>query len=258
MIAKLAPWPWGAAAWLLFSPLLATGQLHPELRTIFTSGEAMINVVPDEVILQLGVETYAPTLPGAKTANEQSASRLLAAIKNMDIEEKHVQTDVLQVEIVYHPSGIRQGIDGYMARRGYLITLKKPEDFERVVDTALMNGANALMGFEFRTTELRRHRDEARRLAIRAAREKAVALAAELGCTIGPARTINEQGGSYSYWGARWGGWGAWGRHGHGMAQNVVQDFAGDGILAGGEALPFGQIGIRAQVSVTFDLAPSD
>ena len=83
-------------------------------------------------------------------------------------------------------------------------------------------------------------------MAIKAAKEKAHDLAAELDCDLGKPRTIGEM--AWGYWGPGYGGGNRW------MSQNSVQYAPGSG--EGGETMPLGQIGIKATVSVTFDLAP--
>jgi len=103
---------------------------------------------------------------------------------------------------------------------------------------------------DFRTTELRKHRDEARALAIKAAQEKAAALAGELGQTIGQPITISENQSSWwswygSWWGYRWGG---------SATQNVVQNAGGSGATLGDSALAPGQIAVNASVTVEFEL----
>ena len=227
------------------SSTVAVGNLP---RTINTSGEAVVFVVPDEVIVNVGVETFDPQLDRTKDANDQASQRLLAAIKEMKVEEKNIQTANLEIDVRYKDSSRPSfGIDGYYARRAYAITLKDVKQFEKLVDTCLKNGANRLMGFDYRSKELRKHRDQARAMAIKAAKEKAVALSGELGCTVGQPRTINE--GGFSYIGAS--SQGGWNRM-NAMAQNVAQ--YGESSGEGGQTMPMGQIGIRANVSVTFDL----
>ena len=225
-------------------------------RTITTSGEAVVYVVPDEIVVNFGVETWDGALAGAKAANDAASKKLLEAMRKLGVEDKHLQTSDLEVEIDYVDNGrASKGIEGYFARRVYSVTLKDTKKFEQAIDAALANGANRLMGFEYRTTQLRKHRDEARRMAIRAAREKADALARELECAIGKPRTIGEgYYGSVGTWGSRWGG----GMNSYNVAQNVAQSGGGGGggEGEGGEALPLGQVGVRAQITVTFDLSP--
>jgi uncharacterized protein len=220
-------------------------------RTISTTGEALVQVVPDHVAVSLGVETFRPALDAARQANEQECARLVAAIKGLGVAEGDLQTDVLNVELAYrdgaHPS---RGVEGYYVRRAYSVTLRDVKRFDALVEAALASGANRIMGFEFKTRNLRPHRDEARQLAIHAAQEKAQALSAAVGLKLGRPRGISE--GSFGYWGAYRSWWG-WGGYGQGQSQNVMVSQEGE---AGGETLPLGRIGVRAQVSVTFELEP--
>jgi uncharacterized protein len=219
-------------------------------RVISVNGEALIRVVPDEVVVSVGVETFNKALELAQQANSDASQKLVRAVKELGVDEKQIQTDQLEVEIKYqeynHPS---VGIEGYFARRAYTITLKDIKLFEKLIDAALKNGANRLMGFEYRTNDLRKHRDAARKQAIIAAREKATALTTELGCKLGKPTSINE---GYSHY---WGGYRPWGGGGYRnqqMTQNVMSDGGGGG-EGGGETMPTGQIGVRATVSVVFE-----
>lgn len=250
-VAVVAVWVVGALA---VGTGWGQGLSAEQARAVSTTGEAVVNVVPDEVVVQFGVQTFGKSLDEAKDGNEQAARRLVEAVKTSGlVEENHLRTEALQLEIEYENGGPKNGIAGYMAKHGYSVTLKKPAELEALVDLVLRNGANVLMGVEFRTTDLRKHRDAARLMAVRAAKEKAEALAAELGCRVGPPRAISEQAGYSGYWGFNW-GW----RGGYQMAQNVMQNIGGAGSTDGGEALPLGQVGVRGQVSVSFDLIPAD
>jgi uncharacterized protein YggE len=164
----------------------------------------------------------------------------------MGIEDKHVGTDMVSIEIRYHHDN--RHIESYMARRMYRVTLKDPKQTEALVNLALKSGANLLSGVDLRSTELRKHRDSARSMAIKAAKEKAEALARDLECTIGAPRTIGESGSVY------WGGGYQFGNR-YAYAQNVAQAAPGEA-GEGGETMPLGQIAVRATVSVTFDLTP--
>jgi uncharacterized protein len=213
--------------------------------SISTSGDSIVYVMPDEVIVNFGIETFDPDLDKAKSANDERAAHLVKAVKGIGVEPQHIQTDKLQVEISYKDSSQRwAGIAGYFARRSYSVTLKDPKLFENLVDAALKNGANQIAGFTFHSTEIRKYRDQARVMAAHAAKEKAELLARELGSTVGRPRTISE---SYDgYYG---------GLQSQQMGQNSVQFAA---IPSGEEigTMPLGQIAVRAQVSVTFDLKP--
>lgn len=228
---------------LTCSRALAQDTANANLRTISTSGESVVYVVPDEAVVTLGVETANADLDKAKSSNDSAAQSLVKAIKSTGIEDKHIGTETMTIEIRYQNDN-RQ-IEAYVARRMYRVTLKDPKQTESLVSLALKSGANLLSGVELRTTELRRHRDDARSMAIKAAKQKAMALARDLECTVGAPRTIGEWGGVY------WGG----GGNSFGYAQNAAQAAPGEA-GEGGETMPLGQIAVRASVSVTFDLIP--
>lgn len=218
----------------------------PAPRPIHVNGEAVVYVSPDEVVINLGVETFNPNLDEAKAENDDRSKRLLAAIKELGVEDAQINTSEMQVEIVYFQeggSGHRRKVDGYRCQRMYSITLKKTDLLEPVVNAALNNGANQMQGIEFRTTELRKHRDEARRMAMRAAKEKAELMAGEIGVKIGAPLSISEQE-----------------IHLYSPRQNMMQNLFEmlPAATESGETLPPGQIGVRANVAVSFELVISN
>jgi uncharacterized protein YggE len=146
-------------------------------------------------------------------------------------------------------------------RRAYAVTLRDVSRLDDLLRLILASGANHVDGYELRTTQLRKYRDDVRKKAIRAAREKADALAGELGCTVGLPTSIGEGFygwlGTYGYWGYGSGSWGRWGSgYNQGQAQNVSYSVAGaSGSGDEPSGTPVGQIGVKAQVSVVFELA---
>jgi uncharacterized protein YggE len=229
------------------STALAQAPAPPTPRSISVTGESSVYVTPDEVVISVGVETSAGSIDAAKKENDQRSRTLLDAIKSVGVEARHIQTADVQLEINYNNNGPGRTVEGYTARREYTVTLKDPKKTETLVDASLTSGANLLLGIDYRSTELRKHRDEARRMAVKAAKEKAELLAGELGEAVGRARSVSE--GAFSYYG--WSG--ASGRGGSFMTQNSFQVRDGGAGVAG-ETIPIGQIAIAAAVSVTFDL----
>lgn len=222
-------------------------------RTIGTSGEAAIRVRPDQVVITLGVETVDKDLAKAKADNDARMQRVIAALKANDLETTAIRTDHVSIEPRYNPD---LQLIGYFVRRSVIITLHDVGKFESSLSTALEAGANYVNGIQFLNTALRKHRDDARSLAIKAAREKAELLAGELNMKIGAPRQITE---SYNNWYSSY-GYGGWGHGGQMTYQNVVQNRdTGAAIEAEATGEPFapGQIKVSASVSVTFDLVAS-
>jgi uncharacterized protein YggE len=215
-------------------------------RTVSTTGESSVYVTPDEVIVNVGVETFNASLDAAKQDNDERSKTLLTAIKDAGVEAKHVQTDEMNVSIEYRGTNPKREVVGYLAHREYRVTLKDAKKTQSLVDASLKHGANLLLGIDYRSTELRKHRDEARKMAVRAAKEKAELLAGELGEQVARPRTITEGSFGYFGWAGRW-------AQGNSWAQNSVK-VQDNGAGVEGETIPIGQIAITASVSVTFDL----
>ena len=218
-------------------------------RLVTVTGEAVVNVVPDEVVLTLGVESSDKQLRRAKSLNDERVKQVLAAAEKLGIPAKDIQTDHISIEPRYRDSYEQRDFVGYFVRQTIVITLKDVSQFENLLTDVLDAGANYVHGIQFRTTELRKHKDEARALAIKAAREKAVALAQELDQKVGKPYAIRED---QEGWGSGYNSW--WGSAGGlGMTQNVVQNAGNAGMEMDGALAP-GQIGVTARVTVSFEL----
>jgi uncharacterized protein YggE len=217
--------------------------------TISVSGSAEIRVAPDEVNLRLVVETRDPKLDEAVDQNDAKTAAVLKFLKDAGIDAKDVQTDYVEINPEYHDRNLQQLVpEYYQVRRSLGVRVRKVTQFDQVLAGVLRSGVNYVLGIDFRTNELRKHRDAARQQAIRAAKEKAAALAEELGVKVGKAQTISEQTGG--------GWWGMAGRYGNpyanAMSQNVSQAVSGG---EGGEGnLSVGMISVTATVNVTFAL----
>lgn len=232
--------------------LLLTGTVSAQdeqlRRSIQVTGEAEVKVIPDEVVITLGVETYDEDLMSAQVKNERHIQAVLSICKNFGIEGKNVKTDHVNIRPVYPSSRYPQEIEGYVVRKAVVITLRDITRFEPLLVKSLESGVNYVHGISFQTTELRKYRDQARALAIKAAREKAEDLAKELGMKIGKPITISE---GYSRW---FSGYNSWWGHAGGrmMSQNVVQSVGSGGSAS--EGLAPGQISVNASVNVQFEL----
>jgi uncharacterized protein YggE len=218
-------------------------------RQITVSGDAEVRVVPDEVILTLGVETDDMDLLVAKAENDQRVARILALAEEHGIETKHVQTEYIHIEPRYESSYQKREFIGYFVQKTVALTLRKIDDFESLLTDVLTGGATHVQGIQFRTTALREHKDRARALALEAAGEKAAAMAGALGQQIGEPVSIQE---NQTGWWSPYGGW--WGSSwGGSIAQNVIQNAASDSPIVDGTLAP-GQISVYARVTVTFAL----
>lgn len=233
------------------SALASSGHAEncPDLSLVTVTGDAEVKVIPDEVVLTLGVETWNQDLTVAKRKNDNRVQKVFEVAQKLKIEEKDIQTDHISIEPRYKDQWEHREFIGFFVRKTVALTLKDTSKFEELLSSVLTAGANYVHGIEFRTTELRKYRDQARAMAIKAAQEKATALTRELGKTVGRPHMIQEGrvgwwSGYNSWWGSRCGG--------QMMQQNVVQNVGSPS--EGESSVALGQISVTANVTVSFEL----
>ncbi|MBI4232601.1 SIMPL domain-containing protein, partial [Candidatus Peregrinibacteria bacterium] len=150
---------------------------------------------------------------------------------------------------------------GYRVNKTVQVILKDGDvaKFEKLASRAVEVGANQIFNVEFKTTKLREYRDKARKMAMKAAKEKADLLAGELGQKVRKAISISE---GKSGWYSPYNWWGQWGRRSNSyLSQNVQQSMPQGGGGAGTDdsetatTFSIGQISVNASVTVTFEIA---
>jgi uncharacterized protein len=222
-------------------------------RTIASTGSASVNVVPDEIYVGIGIETFNAALDSAIATNTTSTQNVVRAVTALGVAERKITLNAMTVDIKYmhtdHPS---EGIEGYFAKKELTIVVDSPALAERVVATSLRNGANRVLGIRFNTTALRKVRDEARQNAAKAAREKAELIATTLGAKVGKPLSISE-GYGILYGSSMWTPY--YGYYGNQMLNQNVSSNAGGGSESS-DMIPAGEMAVQATVSVTFELMP--
>jgi hypothetical protein len=237
---------------VLFSTLILKAQEikpfddHP---IISVNGDAVVYVKPDKIDVSFGIETDDLDITIAKKKNNDIMKKVIAITKELGVPEKEIQTDYLSIEPRYDNSYDKKKLLGYFVYNYIIVTVSETEKVEELITKLLQSGVNHLNNIDFQTTEFKKYREQARELALKAAKEKADKMAAVLGLTVGTAKSINEgYGGSYYYSGWRYG-------RGSSMTQNAVQNFSNDSGSNGiQETIALGKVAINANVSVTFEL----
>jgi len=225
-------------------------QLFDDRPKITVNGEAIVKVQPDEIIITFGIETWDKDIMVAKQKNNKIMKDAIAVIKDSGIEDKNIQTDYLSIEPRYDNSYEKKDFIGYFVRNTFVLTVTEPDNVEEIVTGVLQSGVNYIHNINFQTTEFKKYREQARELALLAAKEKAEKMAATLNMKVGDPVQINEGHGGYNWW-SSWSGWG-YGRTNM-MTQNVIQNIeSGAGEIS--ETIALGKISIKANVNVTFVL----
>jgi uncharacterized protein YggE len=231
----------------------AFAQFAPPPPQINVSGSAEVKVAPDEIRLSVGVETRDENLDVARQQNDERIARALAFLKDGGVKEKDVQTDFISVEPDYNYNSSHVKPVAYIVRKSIEIRVTAITNFEGIVTGLLTNGVNYIHGIDFRTSQLRKYRDQARDLAIKAAKEKADAMASALGVKRGKVYniTVNDWSGGLAGYGGRWGAqWG--GFNGQLNIQNLGDLSGAAHADTAAETFSVGEISVSATVNVSF------
>jgi uncharacterized protein YggE len=222
-------------------------------RTISVTGSADVQVAPDRAEIALGVETKDPSLTVATKDNDARVRRVLAFLREKGIPEARIQTDYISIVPVYDPDETRR-LDHYQVRKTISASVSDLPGFDALLTGAIERGITHVLDVTFRTTELRRHRDEARTQATKAAKEKAEKMAAALGARVGPVTQLRDNvwGGWYPAAGSGWERWQM--RGAPGFAQNVVMNAGGGGAGEDDGTIATGRVKVSATVEATFRL----
>ena len=164
---------------------------------VTTTGNSEVKVVPDLADLRFDIELRNTNLNTALAQEAEKMSQLVAALKAAGIGERDLQTSQVTINPVYQQEN---GTYAETAKIAFFsvsqtvgCTLRDIQKITAITTRAIDAGANRVSGVTLRTSRLRQYRDQARVMAVKAAKEKALALAGELGSKVGKPHSITEQ-----------------------------------------------------------------
>ncbi len=167
----------------------------PPIPTINVSANATVRRAPDVAVIQLAVETIAPTAREATDRNTALMDAVLAAVRGRDVPPSAIRTQRLDLQPRYQD---RRDADpeivGYRALNQVTVRLNDVAATGPVVDAAVRAGANRVTGIHFELSDPQSAYHEALRDAVAQARAEAEVLAAALGRTLGEPLNVSTGG----------------------------------------------------------------
>jgi uncharacterized protein YggE len=214
-------------------------------RLITTSGQAEVRVAPDKTLIRVAVKTKKTDLLDSVRSNNATTKKVLAVIHNHAQIVKSVKTsnEIIKPDYEYNSGhGYTDKLIGYEVEKNIVLEVT-PQNLESLITEILSAGANEITGIEFSTTHLREVRDQARLMAVTAAKDKAIALATELGQKIGRPWLIQETAPGYAYF----------------PSNNIRQNSSlisppGGEVVVTGDSIELGLVSVEASVTVSFEL----
>ena len=186
--------------------LSVSAQEIDKMPLITVTGTAEVSVVPDEIIFSLDITKTDKDVQIAKRLNDETVAKVLDLTRRFGVLPQNVKTDYITVEMkyeqirdakkkIYDEDGEEIGtrvFKGYEVSQTVIVRLTDITRFQDFFAEVLKTGITEVDSVKFETSKLRENKDKARDLAMKAAREKAVAMAASINQSIGKAVRIIE------------------------------------------------------------------
>ncbi|MFN6964403.1 MAG: SIMPL domain-containing protein [Pyrinomonadaceae bacterium] len=221
---------------------------------ITVTGNAEVMVAPDEVVFNIDVTKLDKDLQVAKRQNDETVAKLLELARRFNVEPRNVKTDYISVEMkyesirdpkkrVFDEDGDEIGtrvFKGYEVSKTVIVRLTDISRFEEFFAEALKTGITEVSSVKFETSKLRENKDKARDLAMKAAREKARAMASAVDQTIGRAVRVTES---------------TAGNQNYSLNANITANTVSSGVMSQSQSVATfapGAIKVEATVTVSF------
>lgn len=212
------------------------------------SADAEVRIKPDRASITFGLSQKTANLRDGAARLNQVARQVTAYLLKRGIEDRFIQADGLSIRPVYaqdfaHEGPAQRGAKEkpeYDISQTFTVTLEDPSQYEDVLYSLLDMGVNRVENVSFYSTATRASRDEARRLAVKYAKEKAELLAQAAGVKLGKIVSVQEDA-APAWPGARY------------AASNISQNVYGGDVSADESASPAtGMISVKAAVTLTY------
>jgi uncharacterized protein len=180
---------------LMLSPLTALA----EGAQVTVSGTGVVSLKPDTATITLGVSQTAKGAVDAQNTVNKNIEAIKKALIKAGAKEADISVSDLSVWGNYEYSDDQsQKLTGYTASHTLNITSGDMDLVGPLIDAALSAGANQLQGVSFSVKNNDKAYEQALKLAVEKAREKAEVLAAAAGVKLGALQTLSE-GTDYGY-----------------------------------------------------------
>ena len=170
---------------------------------VSSTGEARIEVLPDNVGIYFSVKTSADTSKEATEDNAEIVESLINNLVDLGIEREEIQTQNFNVYPKYVWSGGARREDGYEATHNLKVGISADDSSKigEIIDAGVSAGAAInRISWELTQESQNNYKAEAIKLAAEDARIKAESIAEGLGKNLGRVVSTSESSFGYSPW----------------------------------------------------------
>jgi uncharacterized protein YggE len=182
----------------LMSPSRALAQqpmpAAPLEPVVVTTGEGIVQAVPDRAWITVGAESRASSPREAQRLNTVAMTPVLDKLKAAGIPAEAIRTIAYDIQYEWDFVNNKRVGRGYVARNTVEVRIDAIDRVGELLEIAGSAGATSLGGIRFDLKDREKLEREALRLAVGQARGKADAAAAGAGRTVDRIVRIEEQG----------------------------------------------------------------
>lgn len=155
------------------------------------TGQASRSVAPNYAILTLGITSQNTNINTAKSNNDRIMSDLISRLANLGVAKKDIYTSSISINPTSDYQDGKRINTGYNVSNHVTIKINNLDNIGKVVDAAVSAGANDINNLSFQNDVSQQLSDSLTTKAIQNGRHKAEVIAAALGRTLGPVKTVS-------------------------------------------------------------------
>ena len=150
--------------------------------TISVKGEGKVYTKPDIAVINLSVVTEGISVKVVQERNSKKMNKVIEFLKDFGMDEKDIKTTAYRIYPRYDYENRRiPQIIGYEITQTLEVKIKDLNKIGEVLEESVDVGINQISSLRFEVDDEEEVKDEARKLAIEDAKEKAKSLASNLG-----------------------------------------------------------------------------
>ena len=182
---------------LLFVPAVASAQQNtaPEPPVVITSGEGLVQAVPDRAWITIAAESRAGNPRDAQRRNSEAMTPVLDKLRAAGIPADAIRTIGYDLQQEWDYVNNQRTSRGYVARNTVEVRVDSIERVGELLEMAVGSGATSVGGVRFDLKNRAKLERDALRLAVEDARARADAAAAGAGRSIDRIVRIDAQTG---------------------------------------------------------------
>jgi uncharacterized protein len=169
----------------------------PQVDVVVTTGEGVIQAVPDRAWITVVAETRAPNAREAQRKNTDAMKPVQDALRNARIPADAIRTVGYDLQEEFDFPNNRPRVSrGYVARNSIEVRVDDVNRVGELLELSVGQGATRVGGLRFDLKDQAKLEREALRQAVAEARAKAEAAAAGAGRTVDRVIRVEETGGT--------------------------------------------------------------